>query len=190
MKDPDLNDRDATLTRWIDDTLTAAEHARWENSLSDPEQRRMADQEKQAAESLQRLLREHVQLGLEPPYPDCFNSQVLKKIRDDQLRLLSQRETRGANWLARLRRPWLPALTAAAAVVTMLALVTIRKEPSGTRVISVFSPEPDATATAVVAPEAGAVIIDVQGLENYPSDRQIVGRSTDGTTALLASLTP
>ena len=42
----------------------------------------------------------------------------------------------------------------------------------------------------VVASEAGAVIIEVQGLENYPNDRQVVGLRTDETAALLANVTP
>jgi hypothetical protein len=188
MKDPDLNDRDATLTRWIDGALTSAEHAEWESVLSDPTQRQSADLEKQATESLRRLLREHVPATVEPPYPDFFNSQVLKRIRDDQIRALS-REQKGG-WFEWHRRSWFPALTAAAAVITVLAFVNIRREPTGTRVISVFSPEPDAMATAVAAPDAGAVIIDVQGLENYPSDRQVVGRSTEEPAALIASATP
>jgi anti-sigma factor RsiW len=188
MKDPDLNDRDATLTRWIDGALTSAERAEFESMLTDPGQRRSADLEKQVIESLRSLLREHVPASVEPPYPDFFNSQVLKRIRDEQLQALSRKQT--GNWFEWLRRAWFPALSAAAAVITVLAFVNIRREPTGTRVISVFSPEPDAVATAVAAPDAGAVIIDVQGLETYPSDRQVVGRSTDEPAALLASARP
>jgi hypothetical protein len=186
MKDPDLTPHEARLTRWIDDALTPEARREWEASLRDPAERERAEAERRSAESLRRLVREHGLGGAELPFPDFFNSQVSKRIRAAG----ALPAAAGPAWLEWLRRPWMPVAAAGCAAAAVLAYSHLRPGDSGTRVISVYSPEPNAVATAVMAEDAGAVIIDVQGLESFPSDRVVVGWRPEEPGALVASVTP
>ena len=83
------------------------------------------------------------------------------------------------------------AATAAAAVVAVATWRPPGGEPaSGTRVLSVFSPEPNATARIHTASDREAVIITLDGLEAFPSDRAVVGLLTDESRPLVAAHQP
>jgi len=189
MKDDPISQTDAQLTRWLDHTPGAIPP---ENMDPREAARLRAD-----AEAVATLLRRHVPTSVEPPYPDFFNSQVLKKIRDDEggAHAASAPATGGiwstlGSWL---RSPWLAgAATAAVVIAAMTALQSPGDgEPaSGTRVLSVFSPEPNATAHVLTARGREAVIITVDGLEAFPDDRAVVGLLNDESGPLVASVHP
>ncbi len=76
MNDQPLSPAEDHLTRWLDRTPGAIPP---ENLSPDEASRLQAD-----TAALTSLLRTHVPVSTEPPYPDFFNSQILKKIRDEQ----------------------------------------------------------------------------------------------------------
>ncbi len=183
MKDQPLTPEEERLTRWLDGQPGApppgdADAGAWQR-------------EKASADALGALLRRHAPLDVEPPYPDFFHSQVMKKLREEtDGAARPSRAAAGARWFDWLRSPWFSGLAAAsAAVLLMVALGPgATAAPKGTRVVSVFSPEPNAVATAIDSRDVQAVIIDVTGLENYPDDRLIVGLDPTEEEALVASL--
>jgi hypothetical protein len=186
MNDQPLSPDEVQLTRWLDRQPGAMppDHM-------DPQDaaRHQADTEVLAA-----LLRTHAPAPAEPPYPDFFNSQILKKIRDEQAPSRSPaRQSVGlrAALTAWLRRPWWGATAAATAALALVALASWNRidrgaEVSGTRVLSVFSPEPNAIARIHAAKDRHAVIITLDGLEAFPSDRMVVGQFSDESRPLVA----
>jgi|GEM_PF-1360352 len=187
MKDHHLSDRDEQLTRWLDEVPGALPP----DDLDPTE----ATREKAATAAVAALLRRHVPASAEPPYPDFFNSQVLKKIRDDQPGDIDVRaHPAGASWFPLrvwLRSPWLAGATTATAVITAVLMLQPRDTgtmASGTRVLSVFSPEPNAIAHAIRTRDGSAVIITVDGLEDYPDHRTVAGRFTDDSKTLVAAV--
>ena len=76
MKDEPISPQDSQMTRWID----ALPDAPLPEGINIDE----ASRERAAAAAVAALLRQHVPLRQDPPYPDFFNAQVLKKIRDEE----------------------------------------------------------------------------------------------------------
>lgn len=189
MQDDPISHTESQLTRWLDNVPGAMPP---ENLNPQEAARLRADSEAVAA-----LLRRYVPSSVEPPYPDFFNSQVLKKIRDHQGgehpvggRVTDTLWSMLSSWW---RSPWLAG--AATAAVVIAAVATLRSSgsadlASGTRVLSVFSPEPNATAHVLPSSDHGAVIITVDGLEAFPDDRLIVGLLNDASQPLVAALHP
>jgi hypothetical protein len=189
MKDDPLTSSEVQLTRWLDHAPGAVPP---ENLDPREAARLRAD-----AASVAELLRRHVPTSVEPPYPDFFNSQLLRKIRQEQAHELPQPTARsGGFWSSLaglLRSPWVAA--GATAAVTILAVATLRSPggvdaSTGTRVLSVFSPEPNATARVQATRDQGAVIITLDGLEAFPADRNVVGVLHDDSRPLVASYQP
>ena len=184
MHDQPLSPAEDQLTRWLDRTPGAIPP---ENLSPDEADRLQAD-----TAALTSLLRTHMPVSTEPPYPDFFNSQILKKIRDEQAMAASPARQPGAlraALTAWLRRPWLAAAaTASFALFAAASWYRIDRaaDASGTRVLSVFSPEPDAVARIQTASNHAAVIITVEGLEAFPSERMVVGHVTDASRPLVA----
>ncbi len=173
MKDEHLTPHDEALTRWIDGALDPAGRDAFEQRLTDPAAKADAERAMLAASSLGALLREHAPTEREPAYPDFFNSHLLRQIREEKAddARAAAAAPRRAGWFDWLRSPWL-SLAGAAAVIVVAGVMLTRPAEAGTRVISVFSPEPNATAHTFV--ESGAVVIDVEGLETYPDERAVL----------------
>ena len=76
MKDEPISPQDSQMTRWID----ALPDAPLPEGINIDE----ASRERAAAAAVATLLRQHVPLRQDPPYPDFFNAQVLKKIRNQK----------------------------------------------------------------------------------------------------------
>jgi hypothetical protein len=190
MKDEPISPQDSQMTRWIDALPDAP--------LPEGVDRETAACERAAAAAVAALLREHVPLRQEPPYPEFFNTQVLKKIRDEEMLLERAPATRDApSWRAVLgqwlRTPWMTGATAAAC--TAVAIFAINPRPhdeatSGTRVLTVFSPEPNTTTRVMTAADHSAVVVSVDGLSAFPSDRLVVGSHTNEPQSLVASHQP
>jgi hypothetical protein len=189
MKDDPLTSAEVQLTRWLDHTPGAIPP---ENLDPREAARLRAD-----AASVADLLRRHIPSSVDPPYPDFFNSQLLRKIRHEQAPELAPPASRsGGIWsmlAGLLRSPWVA--TGATAAVTILAVATLRspggvEAATGTRVLSVFSPEPNATARVQATRDEGAVIITLDGLEAFPADRNVVGVLHDDSRPLVAAFQP
>ena len=188
MKEETLNAEDEKMTRWIDGALSEPERAAWEAGLSEPARHARMSQELTASRQLGALLRGHLHGQNDPPYADFFNSQILKRIRTDrQESAVPARPSAAAGWLSWLRAPWLAGLAGATAILLALAVSHLRPEKEGTRVISVFSPEPNAFAKTFIS-DGMAVVIDVEGLETFPADRQVVALTDSEEEDLVAGL--
>jgi len=187
--DPSATRQDLELTRWIDQLPDAPPPAGMD--LSEATRHRAATQ------AVAALLRQHAPTRLEPPYPDFFNTQLLKKIRDEQAVAAPRPAAPAATWFSSLARwlhnPWLTG--GATAALTTAAIFSLQPAPgssmaTGTRVLTVFSPEPNAITRVIPAPDQSAVIISLDGLEPVPADRQVVGRLSASPQSLLAAVHP
>jgi anti-sigma factor RsiW len=189
MKDEPLSPAEEKLTRWIDGTLSEADARAFEQELAADPARASFAREKTEAAALRALLREHLPTDREPPYPDFFNSQILRKIRAEMDPVTADPGREGVLTAIRkwLRSPWLIG-AAAAAVIACLAIVSLAGPSHRTRVLSVYSPEPHAIAHSFYASDASAVVIDVEGLDAYPAQREIVGNRGSDTGELLVSV--
>ncbi len=127
------------------------------------------------------LLRAHVPRDIEPPFPDFFNSQVLKKIRDEESAAAAVPAP--LRWFGWLRSPLMAG--ACAAGFTALALISFHQSAeAGTRVVTNYSPEPNVTATTSYNRAAGATVIMLDGLDAFPDDRLVTAWNAASEPAL------
>jgi len=158
---------DTDLLRWLDDEMTPLERERFAARLSvEPALRREAE----ALQTLSRSLREHLPSEMAVPHADFFNSQI-------QVRLA--RETpgterrRGAGaWLAWFR---LPRLAVAAALVLLTAVLVRPPAGSDSRVLATYTPDPGVHASTHFSEAAEATVLLLEGLEEMPAERPLVG---------------
>lgn len=179
MKTPHEN-HDATppdWMRWLDEEMPADERATFEQTLaSSPE----LQAEVASARELSRLLKQELPGEMEMPHADFFNSQIQVRLAQ-----MDQEERRAApaarsGWLNWLRTPWL--IGAAAAVLGILLL-----RPGGdksdsqldTLVMSTYAPNPKVIVSAFHSDEAEATVLMLEGLEELPADRKVVGWHLD-----------
>jgi hypothetical protein len=139
----DLNEE--LMTRWIDGHLTP---------------------------DLGGLLRQHLPSVMEPPSPEFFTSRIMEEIKGASVVTLPV--ARPAGFRSWLRQPWFAPLASAAAVALLfLAMNGARPGAAATSVARAYAPDPKVVANAFYSEEAGAVVIDLQGLEAVPDDREI-----------------
>ena len=159
--------------RWLDGEMPASERTAFEQQLAaDPALRR----EVEAARQLSSLLSRELPREMPVPHADFFNSQI--QVRLSQMEADERRATapapRRATWSFWLKSPWL--VGAAAAAITMLLL---RLDPpstaSSTVVTSTYAPNPNVVVNAFHSDEADATVLMLEGLEELPADRKIVG---------------
>ncbi len=188
MKHDPISSTEVELTRWIDNQPGAMPP---ENLDPRETAKLRAD-----AEAVAALLRKYVPASVEPPYPDFFNSQLLKRVRDEHQPEPAAAPAKAgffSNLAAWLSNPWMAsAATAAIAVSAALwwASAGAGERAGGTRVLSVFSPEPNATTHVLPARDHTAVIVTVDGLEPFPDDRPIIGWLDDRPGSLIAAHQP
>lgn len=188
MKTPPGNhDHDAAppdWMRWLDGEMPAAERAAFEKQLeADPALRAEAE----AAGRLSELLKTGLPAEMPVPHADFFNSQI--QVRLAQMEADERRAApapRAASWTAWLRSPWLFGATAAAALVAVLLLP--RDEPrfpagGGTLVMSTYAPNPKVVVSTFHSDEAGATVLMLEGLEELPANRKIVGWNLQSSDA-------
>ena len=159
--------------RWLDGEMPATERAAFEQQLAaDPALRGEVD----AAHQLSSLLRQELPRELPVPHADFFNSQI--QVRPSQMEVDERRSAaappRAGSWWAWLKSPWL--VGAAAAAITVLLLRTDpQSSASSTIVTSTYAPNPNVIVSAFHSNEADATVLMLEGLEELPADRKIVG---------------
>lgn len=153
--------------------MSAAERERFEARLSaDPALKAEAD-------LMQRLsadLRAHLPAEMPVPYGDFFNNQIQVRLAQEENQQV--RPQAAAGWFSWLRLPWL-APAALAAIVAVAALTTLQKGvPAGgsdTFVHSIYVPNSAVHASSYHSADAQATVLMLDGLEEMPADRKIVG---------------
>jgi anti-sigma factor RsiW len=158
---------DTDLLRWLDDEMTPLERERIAARLGvEPALRREAE----SLQALGRSLRDHLPREMAVPHADFFNSQI-------QVRLARETagpgRSRGAgSWLAWFQ---LPRLAVAAALV-LLTVVLVRQPPgSDSRVLATYTPDPGVHASTHFSEAANATVLLLDGLEEMPAERPLVG---------------
>lgn len=164
---------DHDLLRWLDGEMSAAEKAAFESRLA-------ADTALKAeAEMMQRLsadLRTHLPAEMPVPYADFFNSQIQVRLAQEENHQLSAPAAEG--WFGWLRKPWLtPAFAAAAIAMAALTMWQngASSEGEDSLVHSIYVPNSAVQARAFLSDEAQATVLILDGLEEMPADRKIVG---------------
>lgn len=162
------------VARWLDEEMQPAEREAFASRLKDHESLK-AD-----LESLQKLrdaLRTNIPAGREVPHADFFNAEIQTRISREPTHDTGARTRRvqAPGWRDWLRLPWLAA-TAAAVILGVLIWQTRTPGPANTSLIlSSYVPNPGIHAQVIQLPDAGAVVLVLDGLAEIPADHKIVG---------------
>lgn len=164
---------DHDLLRWMDGEMNAAEKAAFEARLE------ATPELKAEAALMQRLshdLRAHLPAEMPVPYADFFNSQIQVRLAQEENRQTAA-SGNGGGILSWLRLPWLaPAAMAAALALAALSLWQGQQGgTTGALVHSIYVPDASIQARSYHSSEAQATVLMLDGLEEMPADRKIVG---------------
>lgn len=159
------------MTRWIDGQLTPAELEAVERALAAEPQ---LSRELESARLVGSLLRQHLPAALEPASPEFFTSRIMEEVQGAPVPQSLPSSVRRTGLMSWLRQPWFAPL-ASAAVVALLFLAAngSRSGAGSSEVVRVYAPDPNVVAKAFYSEEAGATVIDLQGLQAMPADREI-----------------
>ncbi len=167
----DLNEE--LMTRWIDGHLTPEELAAVERALA---AQPLLAREKESAQRLGGLLRQHLPAQVEPPSPEFFTSRIMEEIQGapvvKTLTPAASRRVRDAvPWF---RQAWFAPLASAAAVALLFLTMNNSRPGSADRTAArAYAPDPKVIASAFFSEEAQATVIDLKGLEAVPDEREI-----------------
>lgn len=170
MKTPS---EDHDLIRWLDGEMNAAERASFTARLdADPAL-------KAEAEFMQRMsadLRSTLPAEMPVPFGDFFNSQIQARISQEP-RDLAEPETQRASWLDWFRLPGFSTIAAVTAAVVIAGVMILRQSPpSGDSVVlSSYAPNQGVQVNAYYSSDAQATVLMLNGLEDLPADRKVVG---------------
>lgn len=165
---------DHDLIRWLDGEMNAAERERFTARLdSDPAL-------KAEAEMMQRMsldLRAVLPAEMPVPFGDFFNSQIQTRIQEDAVQSFEPHPSpMRSSWLDFFRLPGFATISAVAAAVVIAVVMIIQQPSSGTSlVLSSYAPNQDVQVSSYHSAEAQATVLMLNGLEELPADRQIVG---------------
>jgi len=162
--------------RWLDGEMPAAERAAFEQEMAaDPG----LQAEVESARHLSALLKQELPAEMTLPHADFFNSQI--QVRLSQIEAEERRPAPVPTnpWRGWLRMPWL--IGAAAVVVALLAVrrVVAPDSASNTLVMSTYAPNPKVVVNAFHSEAAEATVLMLEGLEELPADRKVVGWHLD-----------
>lgn len=165
MKTPS---EDHDLIRWLDGEMNEAERSRFTARLeADPSL-------KAEVEVMQRLsadLRAHLPDEMPVPYADFFNSQIQVRIAQEETLSLPAAQR---SWLDWFRLPTL--LTATAAIAIAGYTIWQQSAPAGNSFVhSIYAPNPAVKAHTFHSEAAQATVLMLDGVEEIPADRKIVG---------------
>lgn len=187
----ELTNDEIRLIKWFDGELSSDEVSDLLEKHPELYQQRMEIQD------LGEAIRLHAQPGeaepCEPPFPELFNRQVLRRISETPA-------TKVSAWLD-MARDWFVNSQWAVPSAAMVALTGILL--SGTRiglptnhgshseVVHAFAPHPEHSATARFVPSAKATVIRLDGLEALAPTQTITGyirKPLNGSDALASAI--
>ena len=170
-----MNRKEELITRWIDGELN--EETREEFDALMAEDSEFCERIREEAEGIGSAMRSEISADVEPPYPDFFNSQIQKRIRQASHATVPDNASGGASVLWWLRSPF----TWGAAALFMLMLLTRNDDGvsgSGSYEISTYAPDPRVSVErAEYDDDAQATVIMLTGLEPIPDDVEVRGRN-------------
>ncbi len=166
MKTPS---EDHDLIRWLDGEMNEIESSRFAARLeSDPAL-------KAEVAIMQRLsadIRTHLPAEMPVPYGDFFNSQVQVRLAQEET---SPLPTVRSSWMDWFRLPTLLTATAAIAIAGYAIWQQASPEDDNSLVHSIYAPNPEVKAHSFHSEAAQATVLMLDGVEEIPADRQIVG---------------
>ena len=169
-----MNRKEELITRWIDGELNEETLGEFEALMA--EDPAFCSQVREEADGIRSAMRSEISAEIEPPYPDFFNNQIQKRIRQESDVAAPARATGGASVLWWLRSP----LTWGAAALFMLMLLTRngdREGEGGSYVVSTYAPDPRVSVErAEYDDDAQATVIMLTGLERIPDEVEVRGR--------------
>lgn len=183
----DLTDDEIRLTRWLDGELKDEEVK--DLIARDPELIAL----RQDIDRIGGSLREIFPTAEEPPFPELFNKQILRKIEELPVNRWQAawrlfRESLGDWWN---ESQWALPATASALLLVGLAAVTgaAGSRVSHSEVVHTYAPHPQHSVTTEFVRRAQATVIVLDGLEAVPDDHRIIGyfRPEAGPASGLAS---
>lgn len=181
MKTPN---EDHDLIRWLDDELPPLERERFVNRMNtDPALRAEAE----SMQAMAREFRAHLPKTLPVPHADFFNSQIQVRIAQEENASLPAKASTGS-WLEWFRLPGLTLGAAAAALVFGVTFLWQNESLKNSLVLTTYAPDPGVTAQTWFSDEAQATVLMLDGLEDMPADRPLVGfhRETNTERQMLA----
>ena len=170
-----MNRKEELITRWIDGELNEETREEFEALMA--EDPAFCSQIREEAEGIGSAMRSEISADLEPPYPDFFNSQVQKRIRQESHAAAPGNATGGASLVWWLRSPF----TWGAAALFMLLLLTRNGDRvssgGGSYVVSTYAPDSRVSVeSAEYNDDAQATVIMLTGLERIPDEVEVRGR--------------
>jgi anti-sigma factor RsiW len=173
-----MNREEELITRWIDGELDSAAQAEFDKLMSDDP--KFPARAKAAAESLGDALRSSMAADVDPSYPDFFNSQIQKRIREEAAVASAVFGGGKVSVLSWLRSPFTMSAAAAACAVFAGLLITRGGGESlggGSQVVSTYAPDPMVSVVRAEFDEsAGATVIMLTGLQRIPDDVEVGGK--------------
>ena len=169
-----MNRKEELITRWIDGELNAETREEFDQLMvDDPE---FCSRIRKEAEGIGSKMRSEISADVQPPYPDFFNSQIQKRIREEDRPVASGRAAGGVSVLWWLRSP----LTWGAAALFMILLFSRNDDGisgTGSYVVSTYAPDPGVSVErAEYDADAQAPVIMLTGLERIPDEVEVKGR--------------
>lgn len=168
MKPANDPSHEELLTRWIDGQLGPEELAAVEREAAG---RPELLAEKKAAHRIGDLMRAHLPVSVEPESPEFFTSRIMDEVYRTAAAPAPRRRAWSWKWLT---SPWFASLASASAVAAVfLSLNAVNPGVDPGSLARPYSPDPNVTARAYYSREADALVIDLQGLEAVPDEREI-----------------
>lgn len=162
--------------RWLDGEMPAAERAAFEQEMAaDPTLRA----EVESARHLSAMLKQELPAEMAVPHADFFNSQIqvrLAQIEAGELRSAPRAASPLLGWF---RMPWLVGAAAVLVALLLVRPVGVTESASDTLVKSTYAPNPKVVVNAFHSEAAGATVLMLEGLEELPADRKVVGWHLD-----------
>lgn len=173
-----MNREEELITRWIDGELDPVAQAEFDKLMaSDAE---FPARARAAAESLGDALRSSMPADVDPPYPDFFNSQIQKRIREEGAAAPAPSGGGKVSVLSWLRSPFTMSAAAAACAVFAGLWITRGGGDSlggGSQVVSTYAPDPMVSVVRAEFDEsAGATVIMLTGLQRIPDEVEVGGK--------------
>jgi len=162
---------DHDLIRWLDGEMNASELARFTARLeSDPAL-------KAEAEFMQRMsqdVRTSLPAEMPVPFGDFFNSQIQVRIAQEDSS--TQRAGARSSWLDWFQLPGFATITAVVAAMLIAVAMILQQPPSSdSLVLSTYAPNQTIQVSSFHSSDAHATVLMLDGLEEVPADRKIVG---------------